>query len=89
MSEHSSTTGQRAAGETMTTTDWRELCAELTDDLQEARDAVADWAGYASEYFRQKHDLQGDLDRINRRLDRARAALAEPEPKGPTDEDLH
>lgn len=61
--------------------DWRGLCEELADDLQEARDAVADWATYASEYFQQKHDLQGELDRINRRLGRARAALAQPEPE--------
>lgn len=65
------------------TTDYKALCAQLADDLQEARDAVSDWAAYASEHFKQKHDLQGELGRIQRQIDRARAALAQPEPVGP------
>jgi len=70
--------------------DYRALCAELADDLQEARDAVSDWAGYASDHFKQKHDLQGELDRIQRQIDRARAALAQPEqePVRETDDEL-
>ena len=71
------------------TTDYRALCAELADDLQEARDAVSDWAAYASDHFKQKHDLQGELDRIQRQIDRARAALAQQESAGPTDEELY
>jgi hypothetical protein len=70
------------------TTDYRALCAELANDLQEARDAVSDWAAYASDHFKQKHDLQGDLDRIQRQITRARAALAQPESQGSSDEEL-
>jgi hypothetical protein len=58
------------------TTDYRALCIRLADDLQEARDAVEGWANYASDYFKQKHDLQGELDRIQRQIDHARTALA-------------
>ncbi len=32
--------------------------------LEEAEEDVEHWGGYASEYFRDKHDLDGDLDRI-------------------------
>lgn len=35
MSDHSSTTSQRAAGGTMTTTDWRKLCEELFTDYKQ------------------------------------------------------
>lgn len=67
----------------------RDLIRRLADDLQEARDAVADWASYASEYFQQKHDLQAELDRINARIEMARAYLATPEPTaGPNERDV-
>lgn len=62
-------------------TDWRSLCAELVSDLQEARDAVDEWADGTSDYFKQKHDLQGELNRIQQQIDRARAKLAQPEPE--------
>jgi hypothetical protein len=41
----------------------RQLLAEAVDDID-------DWASYASDYFREKHDLAGALARY-------RAALAE------------
>jgi len=43
---------------------------ELEEALREAIDAIEGWAGYASDYFRDKHDLAGDLSR-------ARAALGD------------
>lgn len=63
------------------------LVAELRDQLDAARaevarlrEVVADavecveaWAAYASDYFKEKHDLAGDIARL-------RAALAEPTP---------
>ena len=54
------------------TTDWKALCAELAYEL----DAET---GYT----------RSDGRRItNPAVDRARAALAEPEPEGPTDEEI-
>lgn len=40
----------------------------LAEALREARDMVEDWAGYASEYFQDKHDLQGDLAKLDAAL---------------------
>lgn len=37
-------------------------------EIQFARDAVADWAGYADDYFKKRHDLAGDLARIDAML---------------------
>jgi hypothetical protein len=65
----------------------RELAERLCSDLQEARDTVADWAAYASDYFQQKHHLAGELARIDRQIESARAALAA-EQQGPSDDDL-
>ena len=52
-------------------TDYKQLCAELVDDLE-----LCDWP------FKLKETIRADIDR-------ARAALAEPEPEGPTDEELN
>jgi len=38
---------------------------KLEEALREARDAIEDWAGYASDYFREKHDLAGDLAKVD------------------------
>jgi len=54
--------------------DFRALCAELADYLQGRKDLEYGWPG---------EDPEQDL------LDRARAALAQAEPQGPTDEELH
>jgi chromosome segregation ATPase len=51
----------------------RSLAAELVEGLREARDDVEAWAGYATDYFKEKHDLAGDLARIDALLSRARA----------------
>jgi hypothetical protein len=58
-------------------TDFRALCAVLTDDLEE-------WVnGYLINDPADQHtDASFEL------IDRARAALAQPEPQGPTDEEL-
>jgi hypothetical protein len=60
-----------------TPTDWRALCAVLTDDLEE-------WVnGYLINDPADQHtDASFEL------IDRVRAALAQPEPQGPTDEEL-
>ena len=54
-------------------TDFRALCAELTDRLQHAITSVN-----ADSYYGENRDA----------VDRARAALAHPEPVAPTDEEL-
>ena len=36
--------------------------------LLDARDCMADWAAYASHYFQEKHDLAGDLERVDAAL---------------------
>jgi chromosome segregation ATPase len=40
----------------------------LREALEEAREDVVHWAGYASDYFKEKHDLAGDLARIDAAL---------------------
>lgn len=37
--------------------------------LRDARECVQAWSGYASEYFCEKHDLAGDLARIDAALE--------------------
>lgn len=44
--------------------------------LDEAMEDVSHWGSYAGEYFQDKHDLDGDLDRIARQASAARRALA-------------
>ena len=46
--------------------------AELRAALVDARDDVADWAAYASEYFQEKWNLAGDLARIDAVLSKYR-----------------
>ena len=53
-------------------TDFRALCAELVDELE-------DWIAYGDE---------ADCADAHAVVDRARAALAQPEPQGPSDEEL-
>jgi len=55
-----------------THTHWRALCAELVDELEE-------WVAFGD---------VGEIELAHALIDRARAALAEPEPQGPTDEEL-
>jgi hypothetical protein len=44
--------------------------ARLTEALKEARELVESWAGYAPDYFREKHDLDGDLARLDAAIKR-------------------
>jgi hypothetical protein len=53
-------------------TDFRTLCAELVDELE-------DWVAFGDE---------ADCADAHVLVDRARAALAQPDPQGPTDEEL-
>ena len=38
---------------------------ELMEALKDAREMVSDWAGYASPYFQEKHDIDGDLKKLD------------------------
>lgn len=38
---------------------------ELLAVLKEARELVDDWGAYAPAYMQEKHDLQGDLDKLD------------------------
>jgi hypothetical protein len=53
------------------------MITEAIEALKEAREAVQAWADYVPEYFQQKHDLAGDLARIDAAL-----ASLEAEAKG-------
>jgi len=44
--------------------------------LRDAREMVEDWGAYASDYFRGKHDLAGDLAKLDAAIDAARAKEA-------------
>lgn len=49
--------------------------AEARKDAADGWEAAVDWAGYAPEHFQQKHDLAGDI----KRLEAARDKLKETE----------
>ena len=55
----------------------RELIAQA-EALEEAAEMVADWGGYASEYFQQKHDLAGDVAKLQAKADALRAQAEQP-----------
>jgi len=47
-------------------------CKEMQDEIdrlrgviKDAREMVADWALYVSDYFTDKHDLEGDLKKLD------------------------
>mgnify|MGYP001462344672 FL=1 len=44
---------------------------ELLAALKDARELVDDWGAYASAYMQAKHDLAGDLDRLNAAITKA------------------
>lgn len=46
--------------------------AELEKALGEAIDMVIDWGAYASEYFQEKWDLQGDIAKLRAVIQKAR-----------------
>lgn len=41
--------------------EWQAHAERLAEALQLARDLVEYWAGYTSEHFQKKHNLEGDL----------------------------
>ena len=55
----------------------RNLCDQLAEALRDAMDNMNDWASYASEYFRMKHNLSGDLAEIATALAAYEAARKE------------
>ena len=44
---------------------------ELMEALKDAREMVSDWAGYASPYFQEKHDIDGDLKKLDESIAKA------------------
>ena len=72
----------------MTDTTARELIQRLANALHDAAEDIGFWGSYASGYFQEKHDLPGNIAKIHAQADEARAALSQPEPEGPTDEEL-
>ena len=48
-----------------------EVNAELVGALEEAAENIAEWGAYASEYFQNKYDLQGDIDKARAALHKA------------------
>lgn len=55
--------------------DYRALAEKLLLELKEAREDLADWSAYADEYFRKKHNLQGDFDRMEKQIQHAQQIL--------------
>lgn len=48
-----------------------EVNQELLEALKVAACEIADWGSYASEYFQDKHDLQGAIGRANAAIAKA------------------
>ena len=44
---------------------------ELLAAMKDAREMVSDWAGYASPYFQEKHDIDGDLKKLDAAITKA------------------
>ena len=53
----------------------REQLQMVVDELQEARVSIEDWAGYASNYFREKHGLAAELAALDVKIADARKVL--------------
>ena len=43
--------------------------------LESASNAIESWGSYASEYFQDKHDLQGDINNTQQAITAIKAAL--------------
>lgn len=54
----------------------RAALAAAADDLEEAAVLLADWAGYAPEWARSRHNFDADLATVKAAAAKARAALA-------------
>jgi hypothetical protein len=46
---------------------------ELMEALKEARELVEDWGAYAPAYMQEKHDLEGDMNKLDAAIARAEA----------------
>ena len=44
---------------------------ELLSALKDARELVEDWGAYAPKYMQEKHDLEGDLDKLDAAITKA------------------
>ena len=53
----------------------RTALAKAAADLDKAHEYLEDWGLYVGEYFREKHDLTGDLTHIKQCADESRNAL--------------
>lgn len=70
-----------------TTSNSRSVAEKLLSSLQEARDSIADWGAYVDDYFQRKHNLVGELARINQEIEHGRAAPAQPV-EAPSDDEI-
>lgn len=59
----------------MTVSETDALLCEALATLIEAHDCIAGWGCYASKYFQEKHDLEGDLASVRATIDKIRTAL--------------
>ena len=59
-----------------------DLIAQV-EALEDAAEMVADWGGYASEYFQLKHDLAGDIAKLRAKADALRTEAAAQPPVEP------
>ena len=48
-----------------------------------ARGSIEDWGGYASEYFQNKHDLKGDIIKVDKAITTLRQAIEQAEKQEP------
>lgn len=53
--------------------DLRQQRDELLASLKEARELVEDWGAYAPAYMQEKHDLEGDMNKLDAAIARAEA----------------
>ena len=55
----------------------RELMQQALDALECAKEAIEEWGSYASDYFKQKYNLDGDVDDCDAAIEALRARLAQ------------
>ena len=48
-----------------------------------ARGSIEDWGGYASDYFQNKHDLKGDISKVDKAITSLRQAIEQAEKQEP------
>lgn len=50
-----------------------ELLSAAIRWLNEAAEEIEDWGNYASDYFKEKHDLDGTIKKFNNRVEKLKA----------------